>query len=576
MSDRLTLLLSQLYQLTALDQDFKVFGANSHQYARNPPLSASEVADFTQRTGVTLPSEYQTYLTEISNGGAGACYGLYAFQAAINAAVWEMLLNQQPEAKITEAEVQAAIQKDLRPFFQPFPITQAQVSQHIQDILEYADDEQKVFEITPASTGFLYLNEYGCGGYYVLVISGELAGTVWFMQSGEYFTPVYTALPEGGFKLWSFFDLLEWWLDESLAQLEKREPVPPAPPDPLQTKKLVYDQQGRNQIPTEVFACKNLRQLIYTRNDPAGETPLPPELFTLTDLRVLDLHMNGITHLPPAIGQLQKLVKLDLNYNYQLTALPAEIGTLLALKKLHLAYCGLQTLPPTIGNLKNLELLSLFSGKLQSLPDAIGGLTNLRHLYLGQQPELAQLPETMGELQQLTTLNLEYNQLAKLPAGIVRCQQLALINLRVDALDFDDAFAKLAQLPHLKTLHIAAPPQPTAAIGLLTQLTELVIETNYHLYRTEPDTVCPLHAALCQTQLKVIRLMNGQARLPADLSPLQTLRELYLNAENFNGLNESVRALPNLKRIEGYGPACSREHLAQLQKWLPQADIRIW
>ena len=56
-------------------------------------------------------------------------------------------------------------------------------------------------------------------------------------------------------------------------------------------------------------------------------TVLPPEIGQLTGLVRLDPSSNQLTALPPEIGQLTSLMYLDLSSN-QLTALPPEIGQL--------------------------------------------------------------------------------------------------------------------------------------------------------------------------------------------------------------------------------------------------------
>ncbi|HVI48352.1 MAG TPA: SMI1/KNR4 family protein [Chitinophaga sp.] len=66
------------------DRKRKVFGANSHQYKINQPVSLHEVTDFETRCNVTLPDCFKAFLLEIGNGGpshensaAGPFYGIY-------------------------------------------------------------------------------------------------------------------------------------------------------------------------------------------------------------------------------------------------------------------------------------------------------------------------------------------------------------------------------------------------------------------------------------------------------------------------------------------------------------------
>jgi len=52
-----------------------------------------------------------------------------------------------------------------------------------------------------------------------------------------------------------------------------------------------------------------------------GLTELPPELGQLTHLEGLDLSDNQLVGLPSQIGQLSNLTKLDISYNFWVTFL---------------------------------------------------------------------------------------------------------------------------------------------------------------------------------------------------------------------------------------------------------------
>ena len=54
-----------------------IFGADSHEFQLNPPLSASDVAQFESDYQIKLPEGYRAFLTEIGNGGAGPFYGVF-------------------------------------------------------------------------------------------------------------------------------------------------------------------------------------------------------------------------------------------------------------------------------------------------------------------------------------------------------------------------------------------------------------------------------------------------------------------------------------------------------------------
>jgi len=149
-----------------------------------------------------------------------------------------------------------------------------------------------------------------------------------------------------------------------------------------------------------------------------GLTALPPEIGQLTNLTGLYLNKNQLTALPPEIGQLINLTGLYLNKN-QLTVLPPEIGQLKNLAHLSLGRNQLTVLPPEIGQLKNLAHLSLRENQLTVLPPEIGQLTNVTTLSL-RKNQLTALPPEIGQLKNLANLSLGKNQLTALPPEIVK------------------------------------------------------------------------------------------------------------------------------------------------------------
>jgi len=117
-------------------------------------------------------------------------------------------------------------------------------------------------------------------------------------------------------------------------------------------------------------------------------TEIPPQVFSLSNLRVLKLGSNCLTEIPSAIGQLTALEALSI-WNNQLSALPPEIGALVNLRTLEVGYWfgggknNLSTLPSEIGALTRLEHLNLAGCGIVSLPDEIAALSGcLRELVL--------------------------------------------------------------------------------------------------------------------------------------------------------------------------------------------------
>ena len=89
MKEQLHRIQQKLSQAKATDKDLEVFGASSHQYHLNPPVSEAEILAFEQKYRLTLPKSYRDFLLTIGDKNAerlekiaGTYYGLFDFDRA--------------------------------------------------------------------------------------------------------------------------------------------------------------------------------------------------------------------------------------------------------------------------------------------------------------------------------------------------------------------------------------------------------------------------------------------------------------------------------------------------------------
>jgi small GTP-binding protein len=116
-----------------------------------------------------------------------------------------------------------------------------------------------------------------------------------------------------------------------------------------------------------------------------GLSKLPPEIGQLTQLTQLHLFNNQLTELHPELVQLTKLTLIDFSLNH-LSHLPPEIVQLTNLTTLYLGYNQLSHLSSQIVELTKLTMLDLRRNQLSQLPPKIVRLTNLKRFWLDDNP----------------------------------------------------------------------------------------------------------------------------------------------------------------------------------------------
>lgn len=118
--------------------------------------------------------------------------------------------------------------------------------------------------------------------------------------------------------------------------------------------------------------------------------------------------------LPSSIYHLPVLKSLDLSYSH--CPITSEIRHLTSLQYLHLGHQ--REIPTELGQLAELTELNLSNSGAQALPSTIGQLTRLVTLNLSN-TLITTLPETIGQLVSLECLNLTYClQLSLLPEEV--------------------------------------------------------------------------------------------------------------------------------------------------------------
>jgi GTPase SAR1 family protein len=177
--------------------------------------------------------------------------------------------------------------------------------------------------------------------------------------------------------------------------------------------------------------------------------------------------------------------------------------------------------------------------KLIELPDSLGQLTQLQSLDLSRN-QLTALPEWLDQLTQLQSLDLSRNQLTALPEWLNQLTQLQSLDLSRNQLRvLPEWFGQLTQLQSLK-LHRCGIAELPNAFCKLTQLHDLVL--TYTKLTEFPKSI---------TQLCDLRRLsvsgNHWDALPEQIANLKNLKELYAADNRIEHLPESIAELAELR-----------------------------
>ena len=211
-------------------------------------------------------------------------------------------------------------------------------------------------------------------------------------------------------------------------------------------------------------------------------------------------------------------------------------------KQLMLAGMQLTAVPDWVGDLASLTTLDLSFNQLAAVPQSLGNLTALTTLDLSFN-QLAAVPQSLGNLTALTTLNLNRNQLAAVPDSLGNLTALTTLNLSINRLaavpDWVGDLTALTTL-NLSGNQLAAVPD---SLGNLTALTTLNLRGNR--LAAVPDWVGDL------TALTTLDLSGNQlAAVPLSLRDLTALTTLNLSRNWLTAVPDWVGDLTALTTLD--------------------------
>ncbi|KAL1218397.1 Disease resistance protein RPS4 [Cardamine amara subsp. amara] len=134
-------------------------------------------------------------------------------------------------------------------------------------------------------------------------------------------------------------------------------------------------------------------------------------------LETLYLNSTAIDVLPPAIGNLHRLIFLNLKDCVNLATLPDCLGKLKSLQEVKLSRCSNLKIFPDVKDIKeNLRVLLLDKTSIAAMPGSTSHLSLLRRLCLSRNDNIRSLEFDMGQMFHLKWLELKYcKNLTSLP-----------------------------------------------------------------------------------------------------------------------------------------------------------------
>ena len=211
MKEQLQRIQQKLAQAKAADKDLEVFGASSHKYHLNPPVSEAEVLAFEEKYGVSLPEDYRAFVQTIGNANAqkletmaGPYYGLYAFGTQVDDLLYE---GSEIYLKAPCALSPDMTQEEWEDLSDPLLTDEEEEDEEEGYVIEVEDkyfaERAKVFG------GLLPLGSQGCTYYHALVLNGKYAGRIVNVD-------LDLAQPKFAFET-NFLDWYERYLDEVIS-----------------------------------------------------------------------------------------------------------------------------------------------------------------------------------------------------------------------------------------------------------------------------------------------------------------------------------------------------------------------
>ena len=299
---------------------------------------------------------------------------------------------------------------------------------------------------------------------------------------------------------------------------------------------------------------------------------LPKSFGTCRSMEKLNVSFNHFQQIPNPVFNLESLIELDCSDN-ELEILSADIGKLRNLRKLKLGGNFLSDVPSEISQCKKIEHLELSrkwyprEGGMKELPKAACGLKELLYLDVSWH-QIHTIPDEVGNLTKLESLNMKGNFLKYVSTNIVNCTSLRELNL-TGALKLNSYIPpELLQLSELRTLNLNNNyfSQISPKINGLKKLKHFLMRRNAlvslpetffdlkHLEIVEIGDNYLEEISLSIKKLKKLKTLelrgNKLSALPDEICDCLSLEILLLSLNELKQLPDNIYRLINLNELD--------------------------
>ncbi|KXS18648.1 L domain-like protein [Gonapodya prolifera JEL478] len=178
------------------------------------------------------------------------------------------------------------------------------------------------------------------------------------------------------------------------------------------------------------FFCTNGRITRLVASSLKLSGPIPPSIGSLTALKRLELDGNKLNgSIPAEIGQLATLEFLDLSSNQLSGSIPTQLVALAKITDLDLNYNRLEGTIPDLSGMPDLYSVDMGLNALEGPVPALSALKKLDAIYLSYNRLSGPLPSLTGATK-LRALSLDHNRLSgPLPTDLRATTTLTWLNL---------------------------------------------------------------------------------------------------------------------------------------------------